>query len=128
MKRIFQEEKKILEKNQLVLGATLFTVVVPQFLCVVPCHSQGLTVCSVLASSKLAAVLRKEQLVMLQPDCSARAKRRNRSRQKSTIVRVKVALSDTVMGCSFWVLNTVCFLLKEVLSCHLAFVSLCQLC
>lgn len=54
-----------------------------------------------LAGSKLAAVLRKKQLVMLQSDYSARAKRRNRSRQKSTIVRVRVALADTVMGCSF---------------------------
>lgn len=76
---------------------------------------------SVLAGSKLAAVLRKKQFVMLQPDCSARAKRRNRSRWKSSIVRVRVALSDTVMGCSFWILSMICFLLKEVLSFHLAF-------
>lgn len=69
-----QEEKKILGRKRLVLGAALFTVVVPQYLCVVPCHSQGLTVCPVLAGSKLAAVLRSKQRVMLQPDCPARAK------------------------------------------------------
>lgn len=74
-----------------------------------------------LAGSKLAAMLRKKQLVMLQPDCSARAKRRNKSRQKSTIARVRVALPDTVMGCNFWVLSMVCFFQKEVLAFHLAF-------
>lgn len=74
-----------------------------------------------LAGSKLAAMLGKKQLVMLQPDCSARAKRRNKRRQKSTIVRVRVALPDTVMGCNFWVLSMVCFFQKEVLAFHLAF-------